>query len=75
MMRPNWSDWCTNLASYEAGNRNMQAYSNILEARHSEVEKLRSVIEEKDSGILAANANRNILSFSHDWDLCVVGIN
>ena len=53
MMRPNWSDWCTNLASYEAGNRNMQAYSNILEARHSEVEKIRSVIEEKDSGVLA----------------------
>ena len=53
----------------------MQAYSDILEERHSEVEKLRSVIEEKDSGVLAANANMNILSFSHDWDLCVVGIN
>jgi hypothetical protein len=63
MTQPNWSDWFTNLASNEAGNKNMQMYSDTFESGHSDIEKLHSVVEEIDTVILAADANKNILIF------------
>ena len=54
MMQPNWSDWFTNLASNDAGNKNMQAYSDTFKSGHSDIEKLRSVVKEIDTVILAA---------------------
>jgi hypothetical protein len=63
MTQPNWSDWFTNLASNDAGNKNMQAYRDTFKSGHSETEKLRSVVKEIDTVILAANANKNVLIF------------
>jgi hypothetical protein len=63
MTQPNWSDWFTNLASNDAGNRNTQAYSDTFQSGHSDVEKLRSVVKETDTAILAADANKNVLIF------------
>jgi hypothetical protein len=41
----------------------MQAYSDTFESGHSDIEKLRSVVEEIDTVILAADANKNVLVF------------
>ncbi len=38
MMQPNWSDWFTNLASNDAGNKNMAAYSDTFESGHLDIE-------------------------------------
>ncbi len=62
-MQLNWSDWFTNHTSNDAGNRNMQAYSNILSSTDSDFEKLRSLVKDIDTVFLAANETRNAMIF------------
>jgi hypothetical protein len=61
--QPNWSAWFTNHTSYDAGNRNMQVYSDILSSTVSDFVKLRSLVEDIDTVILAVDATRNIMIF------------
>ena len=56
-----WLDWFINRTSNDAGNRNLQAFSDILSSESNGAEKLRSLVEEIDTVILAANANNNIM--------------
>ena len=51
----------SNLPNNEDGNRNMAAFSSILEAGLSEEEKLQSLVEEINTVILAADANNKIM--------------
>jgi hypothetical protein len=62
MMQPNWSDGLLILLAI-TGNKNMQVYSNTFKSRHSDIKKLRSVVEEIDTDILAADANKYVLIF------------
>ena len=57
----NWIEWFSNHPHNEDGNRNMAAFSSILESGLSEEEKLRSLVEEIDTVILAADANNKIM--------------
>ena len=57
----NWIEWFSNHPNNEDGNRNMAAFSSILESGLSEEEKLRSLVEEIDTVILAADANNKIM--------------
>jgi hypothetical protein len=62
MTHPNWRNWFINHASNGKGNRNMQA-CNTPSSRDLEFKKLRSMVKEIDTVILANDANRNILIF------------
>ena len=57
----NWAGYFVNHASNEAGNRNLQAFSDILGSEVSTEAKLRDLVDELDTVILAADANRNIM--------------
>jgi hypothetical protein len=57
----NWTEWFSNHPNNEDGNRNMAAFSSILESGLSEEEKLRSLVEDIDTVILAADANNKIM--------------
>ena len=57
----NWTEWFSNHPNNEDGNRNMAAFSSILEAGLSEEEKLQSLVEEINTVILAADANNKIM--------------
>ena len=61
MTTATWLDWFINHTSNDAGNRNLQAFSDILSSESNGAEKLRSLVEEIDTVILAANANNNIM--------------
>jgi hypothetical protein len=56
-----WSDWFINHESNDAGNRNLQAFSDSLSLVALNAEKLRSLFEEIDTIIFAANASSNIM--------------
>jgi hypothetical protein len=55
-----WSNWSINHFSNDPGNNNLQAFSNILSSEENKVKKLQSLVEEFDTVILAAIANKNI---------------
>ncbi len=56
-----WADWFINNESNDTGNRNLQAFSDILSSEDSNEAKLRALVEEIDTIILAADLNRNIM--------------
>jgi hypothetical protein len=56
-----WSDWFINHASNDAGNRNLQAFSNTLGSDVNKATKLQQVTKEVDTVILAANASNKIM--------------
>jgi hypothetical protein len=63
-MHTTWSNWFINHERNDAGNSNLQAFSDSLSSEASNVEKLQSLveeIEEIDTVILAADASRNII--------------
>ncbi len=60
-MHPTWSEWFTNHPSNDAGNLNLQAFSNILGSGDTEATKLQQVTEEIDTVILAANGSNGII--------------
>jgi hypothetical protein len=57
----NWVNWFINHPSNDEGNKNLQSFSNILSAGLSEELKLKQLVKEIDTVILAADANKNIL--------------
>ena len=58
--QPNWTNWFVNHPSNDAGNRNLPAFSGTLDADFSNEAKLKDLIEEIDTVILAADANRKL---------------
>jgi hypothetical protein len=57
----NWVNWFINHPSNDEGNKNLQSFSDILSAGLLEELKLKQLVEEIDTVILAADANKNIL--------------
>jgi hypothetical protein len=57
----NWINWFIKHPSNKDRNRNLNSFSNILGAGTSDKEKLRSLVEEIDTVILAADAYKNIM--------------
>jgi hypothetical protein len=56
-----WSDRFINHASNDAGNKNLQAFSNTLGSDVNKATKLQQVTEEVNTVILAANASNRIM--------------
>jgi hypothetical protein len=54
-------NWFINHPTNEDGNRNLYSFSNILGAGSLDKKKLRSLVEEIDTVILAADAYKNIM--------------
>ena len=59
--QPNWAEWFINNPSNEAGNSNLQAFSDVLGSEVSFEAKIRDLVDEIDTVILIADANRNIM--------------
>ncbi len=62
-MQLNWADWFLNHASNDAGNSNLQAFSDSLGEGFSNAAKLRDLVDEIDTVILATDSNRNVILF------------
>jgi hypothetical protein len=60
---PNWSNWFINHLSNDAGNRNLPAFSDVLSSGTPTEAKLRDLVDEIDTVILAADASRNVMLF------------
>ncbi len=56
-----WANWFINNSSNDAGNKNFQAFSNILSSGDSNNVKLQALVEEIDAVILATGASGNIM--------------
>ncbi len=56
-----WSNWFINHASNNAGNQNLKDFSKILSSNDNNVTKLRKLVKEIDTVILAADANNRIM--------------
>jgi hypothetical protein len=56
-----WANWFINHDSNYAGNRNLQAFSDILSLGASNKAKIQALVKEIDTVILAADASRNIV--------------
>ena len=61
--KPTWANWFVNHPSNDAGNRNLPAFSNTLDANFSNEAKLKDLVEDIDTVILAADANKNVALF------------
>jgi hypothetical protein len=59
--QPNWAEWFINNPNNEAGNSNLQAFSDVLGSEVSIEAKIRDLVDEIDTVILIADANRNIM--------------
>jgi hypothetical protein len=57
----NWANWFINHTNNEAGNKHLQAFSNVLGSGVSTEAKLQDLVNEIDSVILAADTNRNVM--------------
>ena len=60
---PTWANWFVNHPSNDAGNKNLLAFSSTFDADFSNKAKLKDLVEEVDTVILAANANRKLELF------------
>ncbi len=60
-MHSSWADWFINNDSNDAGNRNLQAFSDILSPGDSNKAKLQALVEEIDTVIFAADLNGIII--------------
>jgi hypothetical protein len=81
-----WSDWLINHASNDAGNRNLQAFSDVLGSDVNKGTKLQQVTKEVDTVILTANASNRIMllhsprNFGGTWTrpanklVCMIGM-
>ena len=58
---PTWSEWFINHPSNDAGNHNLQAFSDTLSSSNTKVTKLQQVTEQLDTVILAANGSNGIM--------------
>ncbi len=55
-----WANWLINHDSNDAGNRNLQAFSNILSLGDSNKVKLQALVKEINTVVLAANSSSAI---------------
>jgi hypothetical protein len=55
------SNWFVNHANNDAGNQNLKAFREILNLNNNNATKLRQLVEEIDTVILAAYANKCIM--------------
>ena len=62
-MQPTWANWFVNQSSNDTGNQNLQAFSDTLGTDVSNKRKLKGLVEDIDTAILAADANRNVALF------------
>jgi hypothetical protein len=60
-MHSTWANWFINHANNDAGNMNLEAFSNILSSGDSNEAKLRALVKEIDTVILAADSNKYIM--------------
>ena len=60
---PTWANWFINHPSNDAGNKNLPAFSSTLDADFSNEAKLKDLVEEIDTVILAANVNKKLALF------------
>jgi hypothetical protein len=58
---PNWATYFVYHVNNDAGNRNLQAFSDVLGSEVLTEAKLRDLVDELDTVILAADAKRNIM--------------
>ena len=58
---PSWAEWFINHANNDAGNRNLAGFSGILSSGDPAESKIRALVEEIDTIILAADANGNVM--------------
>jgi hypothetical protein len=65
-----WADWFINHANDDAGNRNLEAFRNILSSGDSNEAKLQALVEEIDTVILAADSNNNIMILHSPKNFC-----
>ena len=61
--KPTWANLFVNHPSNDAGNQNLPAFSNTLDANFSNKAKLKDLVEDIDTVILAADANKNVALF------------
>lgn len=61
--QPTWTHWFVNHSSNDAGNENLPAFSSTLGAEFSNEAKLKDLVEDIDTVILAADANKNLALF------------
>ena len=59
--QPNWAEWFIKNPNNEAGNSNLQAFSDVLGSEVLIKAKIRDFVDEIDTVILIADANRNIM--------------
>ena len=59
--QPNWAEWFINNPNNEAGNNNLQAFSDVLGSEVSTEAKIRDLVDKIDTVILIADANRNTM--------------
>jgi hypothetical protein len=57
----NWADWFIKHENYDAGNSNLQAFSDVLGSEVLTEAKIRDLVDEIDTVILTAYANENIM--------------
>jgi hypothetical protein len=55
-----WSNWFVNHSNKDAGNQTLEAFSKILNLNNNTAIKLRRLVEEIDTVIIAADANKRI---------------
>jgi len=56
--QPNWAEWFINNPNNEAGNNNLQAFSDVLGSKVSAEAKIRDLVDQIATVILIADANR-----------------
>jgi hypothetical protein len=56
-----WSNWFVKHASNDAGNQNLKAFNKNLNSNINDATKLGRLVEETDTFILAAGANKCIM--------------
>ncbi len=56
-----WLNWCVNHASNDAENQNLKAFSKFLNSNDNDATKLWQLVEEINTVILSADANKRIM--------------
>ena len=61
MQHSSWVNWFINHEINDTGNKNIQAFSDILSSGDSDEVKLQALVKEMDTAILAADSNKDIM--------------
>ena len=57
-----WDNWFVNHGNNDTGNKNIQAFIDIMSSGDSNKVKLQALVEDIDTVILAADSNNNIMN-------------